>query len=533
MYTQWADLKCSGDPIWGHIHLSSFDDRDPWFPVIKRIQDCAKILGITLVEKEVDDIDTSNFQLREQSLPADFLSTTPDADESLITPSNARVVDITSIRSPVEIGRHNYQDLSLCTGGGKRCFWCYKEDVEKQETAIWIPPILYRWSNIESQGINSTKLFLAGLFIDELDYFAPNDINTKEFEQHVVNHTRPAKVPTPFISTFRSMLAPVHRAIKHKEGAIITMIDSKKLQTQVYSAQKLVRKVGLKVGKYNGGGEFFIWGKVHRSAIISSFKVSSLLQIASEHPHIESILQLDTIGTYEKAGRSLHQVLAKGPGQLDHQSGLIIGELLARLQVPQQYCHSVGQGIAYSWRLNTQKGSWQEFIGGVYSGYSSLSEINNPGTPLPAILDPDELDLLEPSSDEDTVTEGESSSDNDDQESEDDPRADTPCPVGLPTRTALPPIELFDGDSRRWITQENHAREEIIIDNSGTEDEVLDDVYTTVAFSNTLINTNVANDITESVTSANSEPELIDSRHQPAPGDQFASDRARVNLILN
>ncbi|GAB1198856.1 hypothetical protein APSETT444_008186 [Aspergillus pseudonomiae] len=393
--------------------------------------------------------------------------------------------------------------------------------------------MLRRWSNVDSQGINSTKMFLAGLFIDEMNYFAPNDINTKEFEEHAVNHARIAEVPTPFISTFRSMLAPVHRAINKKEGAIVTMIDSKKLQTQVYSAKKLLRKLGLRVGIYNGAGEFLIWGKVHGSAIISSFKASSLLQIASEYPHIESILQLDTIGTYEKAGRSLHQVLAKGPGQLDHQSGLIIGELLARLQVPQRYCNLVGQGIAYSWRLNTKKGTWQEFIGGIYSGYSSLSEVQNPETPLSAILDQEDLDLLEPPSDEDTVTEGESSSDNDDPESDDDPRADTPCPVGLPTRTALPPIELFDGGSRRWIAQEGCTREEIIIDNSSAEDDVLDDVFAAAAFPNTLFNTNTANDTTESVTSANSEPEPIDSRHQPAPGDQFASDRARINQILN
>ena len=75
MHSQWADLKSSGDPIWGHIHLSPFDDRDTWLPMVKRAQECAKSLGITLVEKEVDDIDTSNFQLREQSLPVDFLST--------------------------------------------------------------------------------------------------------------------------------------------------------------------------------------------------------------------------------------------------------------------------------------------------------------------------------------------------------------------------------------------------------------------------------------------------------------------------
>ncbi|KAE8378930.1 hypothetical protein BDV26DRAFT_291774 [Aspergillus bertholletiae] len=532
MHSQWADLKASGDPIWGHIHLSPFDDRDTWLPAVRRIQECAKTLGLTLTEKEVDDIDTSTFQLKEQSLPVGFLFT-PDVDENPITPSNARAVDVPAIRSPVEISRHNYQDLSLCTGGGKRCFWCYREDVEKLESAIWVPPILYRWSNIESQGINSTKTFVAGLFIDELDYFAPNDIQTEEFEQHVVNHATIAKVPTPFISTFRSMLAPVHRAIKHKEGAIVTMIDTKKLRTQVYSAQKLVRKIGLKIGMYNGAGEFFIWGKVHGSAIISSFKISSLLKIASERPHIEKIMQLNVIGAYEKAGRSLHEALAKGPGQLDHQSGLIIGEVLARLQIPQQYCHLIGQGIAYSWRLNTKKGSWKDFIGGVNGGYLLLSDDYDSETPLPAVLDPDSLDQLELSSDEETATEGESSSDNDDQGSDDDPRADTPCPVDLPTRAALPPIELFDGPNRRWIVQEDHTGEEAIVDGSDTEDELIDDILTTVSFSNTLFNTDTVNDSTDSVSSTHSESELIDSRHQLVPGDRFASDRTRVYQILN
>ncbi|KAE8353999.1 hypothetical protein BDV28DRAFT_164582 [Aspergillus coremiiformis] len=397
--------------------------------------------------------------------------------------------------------------MSLCTGGWKRCLWCHKEGVE--------------------------KLVLAGLFIDQLDYFAPNDIEENEFDQHIVNHTSIAKVPTPFISTFQSMLCPVHRAIQHKEGAIVTIIDSKKLQTQVFSAKRFIRKIGLKVGNYTGAGEYLIWGKVASSAIICSFKISSLLQITSEYPHIESILQLGVIGTFEKAGRPLHRALANSQHQLDHKSGLVIRELLTRLQVPQQYCHIVAEGIVYSWRFNRKDGSWQDFFEGVRGGDSSQPEV-----PLPHILDADNMDLLGESSDEDTVTDGESYSIDD--QSDDGSRADTPCPTERPTRATLPLVELFDVNNRRWIAQEDDTREAIMID--GSEDEIdegtvdIEDILTPNGFSKISLNINTDNHETESSPSA-SLPPVSTGRvraHQPEQQqDQFAIDRARVYQVLN
>jgi hypothetical protein len=369
-------------------------------------------------------------------------------------------------------------------------------------------------------------MFLAGLFTDELNYFAPDDIDAHEFEQHVLNHTRTTKVPTPFISTYRSMLAPMHRAIKNKEGAIISIIDSKKLQSQVFSAKQFVRKVGLKIRGYNGAGEYLIWGKVHSKAIICSFKISSLLQIARENPRFESLLQLEVIEAHEKASRSLHRALAKGPEKLDQQSGFLIGELLSLLSVPQQYCHLVGQGIVFSWRMNREEGSWQDFAEGVNSGFSSPSVNQGSSSPasLPVLSDavnPDVLESFE-SSDEETVTDGETSS-SVGQESDDDEVNDRPCPVGLSTRATTPySIEFFDADIGSWVRQEDPASEAIMLDDF--EVEPLDIVMTN-ALPSSLPNIN--NDEIESSTSASSEDavELI------VPQDQFEIDRARVNLF--
>ncbi|KAF5860246.1 hypothetical protein ETB97_001780 [Aspergillus alliaceus] len=527
----WSMMKRTDDPMWGHVRMSPFHDRGPWFSMIERIKECAKALNITLIEKEADDIETSNFQPRQESPPAVF-EPADDMDEGPATASNARALDTSAIRNPVEISRHHYTDLSLCTGGWKRCLWCHKEGVKQQEVAAWIPPILYRWSNINSQGVNSTKMFLAGLFTDELEYFAPDDIEAHEFEQHIVNHVSIAKVPTPFISTFRSMLAPVHRAIKHKEGAIVTMIDPQKLPTQVFSAKELLRKIGLRIGRYTGAGEFFIWGKISSSAIISSWKISSLLQITSEHPHIESILQLGIIGAYDKAGRPLHRALEMGKGQLGHQSGLSIGELLARLQVPPQYCHLIAQGIVYSWRFNREESSWEDFIEGVNIGYSS--QVHDLWAPLPAISDADNSEMFRHSSDDDTVTDGGSSDDdNDDQHNDNDLSADT---SESPKRAVLPTIELFDSSIRRWITQEEHTREGIMADDTGDEIvENVEDIFATNGFPNTLFNINMnKNNNVEGSTSESPGPELIETSalHHAVKQDQFASDRARVNQVL-
>ena len=63
LHTQWWDMKRHGDPIWGKVHRSPLNQGD-WLPIKEMIIDVAQFLGISLVEKDKDDIDTSKYRSR-------------------------------------------------------------------------------------------------------------------------------------------------------------------------------------------------------------------------------------------------------------------------------------------------------------------------------------------------------------------------------------------------------------------------------------------------------------------------------------
>jgi hypothetical protein len=61
--TQWWCMKRDGDPIWGRVHKSPLNHGD-WLPIKDIIIDVAQSLGVTLIEKEFDDIVTSEYRAR-------------------------------------------------------------------------------------------------------------------------------------------------------------------------------------------------------------------------------------------------------------------------------------------------------------------------------------------------------------------------------------------------------------------------------------------------------------------------------------
>lgn len=62
--TQWAHLQRYGDPVWHRVHVCiAFPASGPWLSVLSSIKDRAFSLGLSLVEKQVDNIDTSTFRL--------------------------------------------------------------------------------------------------------------------------------------------------------------------------------------------------------------------------------------------------------------------------------------------------------------------------------------------------------------------------------------------------------------------------------------------------------------------------------------
>ncbi|RAL11331.1 uncharacterized protein BO97DRAFT_330133, partial [Aspergillus homomorphus CBS 101889] len=349
--TQWHDLRRSSHFEWGEVHLSPFDKDGRWSPFIAAIRRTLATLRIDLPEKARDDIDTSTF------------------DPTLHTSSQP-----TSVSS-------NHLNTALSKYGGKECFWCVQERVNEEYIQARnkpreyttgkgiLEPLLYRWSNVDSQGVNNKNLYIAGLFVDWDKYFSPDMISQEKFDEYFSNHIHRKEVSSPFISTFKSMLAPVHRAVRNQEGAIISIIESKKLGDLVYSARGFCQKHQLRIGRYNGGGEYLIWGKVPSDAIICSFKVSTLKQIADEHDDIAEILQLRTIASYKHNQRSLKDALEKRGGYLDHTSGTIIGKLLSLLQVPFEFSGEVGIGMYYSWRLRKRGGPGKAFQEGLNACY--------------------------------------------------------------------------------------------------------------------------------------------------------------------
>jgi hypothetical protein len=58
--SQWVDMNKHGDPIWGDVHCSGFD-REPWLPVLDKIEGAAAALGLAMSGKEHDTIDSSRF----------------------------------------------------------------------------------------------------------------------------------------------------------------------------------------------------------------------------------------------------------------------------------------------------------------------------------------------------------------------------------------------------------------------------------------------------------------------------------------
>lgn len=259
-----------------------------------------------------------------------------------------------------------------------------------------VPPVIYRWSNIDSQGVNSKMLFLAGLFADGRQFFTPGDISQEKFINYFSRHVHIDKTPSPFISTFRSMLSPVHRALWNKEGAIISIIDTHKLDTDVYPAIKLFREQNPRIRGYDGRGEFLVWGKIPPAAIICAVKISTIQQLADEHAQIGHFLQLDKLASHKYNRKQLHGELARDAGKLDHTSGYAIGKFLNSINLPFEFSREVSEGLFHSWRLKRQ-GTWESFHEGVCAGYdrsipsTSVSEVGRPEFIVHDVSDDDSI----------------------------------------------------------------------------------------------------------------------------------------------
>ncbi|KAJ5834524.1 hypothetical protein N7447_000550 [Penicillium robsamsonii] len=235
-----------------------------------------------------------------------------------------------------------------------------------------LPPLLFRWSNRDSQGVNSKTRFLAGVFCD-FEWFNPENISESRFESFFRSHVTKQKVRTPFISTFQSPLAPLHRAIAGQNGAILTVIDTSKLETKVFYACPLaIRTRTLVCGGWRGFGEYLIWGSIPSQAIAYTVEIASLQQVAQSHRDINRLLQLPLISSVPRCNTKLREMLAlkrKSP----FQSGRTLGKLLTLLQVPAIYWENLANVFFKAWGWRHKK-EIALFLNGIRSGPPYLLE---------------------------------------------------------------------------------------------------------------------------------------------------------------
>lgn len=115
------------------------------------------------------------------------------------------------------------------------------------------PPLLYRWFNDNSQCTNTETLLVAGWFTTTYpDVISLAELPEREFLDVFAAHVTRIRVPIPFISAFARLLTPVHRALRNRESAKISIIDPRRLPTPVFNAQPLAQITRTTVARWKG-----------------------------------------------------------------------------------------------------------------------------------------------------------------------------------------------------------------------------------------------------------------------------------------
>ncbi|OJJ46913.1 hypothetical protein ASPZODRAFT_141696 [Penicilliopsis zonata CBS 506.65] len=433
--SQWHDLRVKDRDEFRSVFSHPLSS-DHWDSVKKGIRNAVARLGITLIKRETDDSIPDIYLRTPESLRTAhgplLIHTRVSVREQPSSSRSRRVSDLATtatVLSPepeisvapndMDIEAHTEEEKSLlCTKSG--CFWCFKEgllspedDMVEDLEAAWnispsspvhvqhssggVPRTLYRWFNLESQGVNSRSMMLAGMFADTTTRSkSPQDFSDAQFREMFVNHASINHAPSPFISVFRSLLAPVHRGLR-AEAAAVAVIDTSEMDhTQIFSAEHLVRETSLQIRSYKGFGEYLVWRVIPTDAIKCVFKISDLMKITNEHPDINSLLQLDVLKS-QLLCRSYtrRQLRDTTSGSYDRASGTSVGKLLSLLGIPREMVGSVARKVALNWQFRKIPGGHKEFFNGVYGEWSMLSP--TPQAPLVTFdltedIDDDEAD---------------------------------------------------------------------------------------------------------------------------------------------
>jgi hypothetical protein len=364
-----------------------------------------------------DDVVTDEPFIRESSSqspqsPSTAITGTPTTEATLISIEDERTapdIQIPVTDGPPPLGTHTIDDSGedfdpLVTSHGKACFWCVREGVRLEDDTTTVPgitvdeslhdhnqginkhsprldaenvaladlsfndssdlpglcgvddlpPLLYRWFNTNSQGINSQTIFVAGCFTRTYpDIPSPRQIPNQDFLDMFEAHARRVQIPTPFISVFARQLAPIHRALRNGHNAKISVFDPRKIQNPVFQAHSLACTTGTEVPLWKGYGEFAVWGCIPREAVVSTFDITTLEDIASRDIEIREFLQLSLIKEHAMCDHKLRQPLRANLETYQYEDCYSLLERLAReLGVPREFYETFALGMYEAWTMD-------------------------------------------------------------------------------------------------------------------------------------------------------------------------------------
>ncbi|KAJ5919792.1 hypothetical protein N7454_009627 [Penicillium verhagenii] len=211
-----------------------------------------------------------------------------------------------------------------------------------------IPPLLFRWSNVDSQGINSRAGLRAGLFVDNEMIVDLDGLTKEKYLEYFVHHVTRARVSSPFISSCTGPIMPIHRALRNQRGAKVAIIDTAKLNTMVVKAQNLVPLTETRTPRWRGYGEYLIWREIPEAAVICEFAITRLEQIAEDAPDIKDFLQLELMRSQKFCSSELYVQLACRLETCKYDF-LTLERLTIHLNVPVEWRGPVAEKFKEAW----------------------------------------------------------------------------------------------------------------------------------------------------------------------------------------
>ncbi|EFR04460.1 hypothetical protein MGYG_07468 [Nannizzia gypsea CBS 118893] len=246
------------------------------------------------------------------------------------------------------------------------------------------PPLLFRFWDEKSGGVNSANKFIAGMWDADINTIPDHStVHPRIMSTLLRMHLTRINVSSAFISLSTSPLGVFHRALK-AGTANISILDTSKIDhSQLFCVFPILRNEPIMYGnegksRYFGQGEWLAWGTIPSEAILTTFSTNTLFSISTEYPKIGKLLQLHVIKNAKFNRAPLVRKLGSKKVMADIQSGRCVGQFLKLLNVPQSHISAIALLFAIKWSWRSPGDKREAYLQGVQRGFISAYSLELP-----------------------------------------------------------------------------------------------------------------------------------------------------------